>query len=96
MNHGFGMESPRPHDESPLRPPARYLVLIEGGGSPIARLFTERRAPAGEFDASSEEVALMTRGLVPVRQALGSEWDEALEGHSRAERATAEVYTLDV
>jgi hypothetical protein len=51
---------------------------------------------AGEFDASTEEVAQMTSGLVPARGADGPEWDRALEGHSVTERRGAEVYTLDV
>ena len=49
-----------------------------------------------EFDASTEETALMTRGLVPATGATGPEWDQALKGHSAAERAAAEVYTLDI
>jgi len=38
---------------------------------------------------------LMTRGLQSERSALGEEWDRALQGHSTAERRTADVYTLD-
>jgi hypothetical protein len=96
MNEGFGMERPGEHSDAPLRKPARYLVMIESGGSTIACLFTETREAAGEIDASSEEVALMTRGLVPAKDALSAHWDRALDGHSRAERAAADVYTLDV
>ena len=78
------------------RKPARYLVVIDSAGSTIARLFLESRELVGEFDAGTEEVALMTKGLVPSVGALGTEWDLALEGHSGAERRNAEVYTLDV
>jgi hypothetical protein len=76
--------------------PARYMILIEGGGPIVARLFDADRRPVGEFDASSEEVAVMTKGLVAARDALDAAWDHALAGHNRAERAGAEVYTLDV
>ena len=90
------MESPAEHSHSPRRKPARYLVVIEAAGSMVARLFIETREPVAEFDASTEEVALMTRGLAPVIGALGPEWNLGLEGHSAAERGAAEVYTLDV
>ena len=96
MNDGFGMERPGEHSDAPLRKPARYLVIIESAGSAVACLFTDAREQSGEFDASSEEVALMTRGLVPAKSALSAEWDRALHGHGRAARAAAEVYTLDV
>jgi hypothetical protein len=38
----------------------------------------------------------MTQGVRAVIGASGSEWDKALAGHSDAERAAAEVFTLDV
>jgi hypothetical protein len=38
----------------------------------------------------------MTQGLVPEAGATGPEWDPALEGHTAAERAAAQVYTLDI
>jgi hypothetical protein len=49
-----------------------------------------------EMDAAVEEVGSMTAGLIPDVGALGSEWDEALAGHSRDERSAAKVYTLVV
>ena len=96
MSQTFGMERPAAHAQSVQRPRARYLVLIEAAGPVLARLFTQTRDPAGEFDAGTEEVALMTRGLRPAIGASGSEWDKALAGHSAQERAAAEVFTLDV
>ncbi|HXD06706.1 MAG TPA: hypothetical protein VN680_11680 [Burkholderiaceae bacterium] len=96
MSQDFGIEARRAHAETSLRKPARYLVVIDSGGYVIARLFLESRELAGEFDASTEEVAQMTSGLVPARGADGPEWDRALEGHSVTERRGAEVYTLDV
>ena len=78
------------------RAPARYLVLLDADGTRTALLFTAERAAAGDFDATSEEVAVMTRGLVPARGASDAEWDRALAGSSRADRAAALVYTLDI
>lgn len=78
------------------RPPARYLVLIDADGARTALLFTEERTPAGDFDASSEEVAVMVRGLRATQTAEAAEWDRALAGHSRLDRRAAEVFVLDV
>jgi hypothetical protein len=96
MNQGFGGESPRKHHETTMRKPARYLVVIDSGGSTIARLFLDSRELVADFDAGTEETALMTQGLVPVIGADGPEWDHALGGHSAAERSAADVYTLDL
>jgi hypothetical protein len=96
MNHGYGIESPREHAHTPHRKPARYLVVIDGGGSAVAKLFLDTRELVAEFDAGAEEVALMTRGLQPAKGADGPQWDRALEGHSANERGAADVYTLDV
>ncbi|WP_233151871.1 hypothetical protein [Pelomonas sp. KK5] len=99
MSDGFGMESPGRHlgQASARQKPARWLVLIDaGGGGLLARLFDEQRRPLVEFDASTEETNSMTGGLTPVKGALGAEWDQALAGHSRADRAGAEVYELAV
>ena len=96
MSEGFGIESPRGHNQSQHRKPAKYLVVIDSAGSTIARLFLDTRELVAEFDAGSEEVAVMAKGLAPTIGALGPEWDRALDGHSVAERGTADVYTLDV
>jgi hypothetical protein len=74
----------------------RYLLVIESGGSMIARLCLNTREMVAEMDAAVEEVGSMTAGLIPDVGALGSEWDEALAGHSRDERSAAKVYTLVV
>lgn len=79
-----------------MQPPARYLVLIDAGGARTALLFTPDRRLVAEFDASSEEVAVMSKGLVARSDAGLSEWDRALAGSSARERAEAKVYTLDV
>lgn len=76
--------------------PAKFLVVIDAGGSMVARLFDAERKPLAEFDASSEEVAVMTTGLAPQRSGLEHAWAKALAGHNPDERAAAEVYTLDV
>ena len=59
-------------------------------------LFLESREQVAEFDAGTEEVVSMTQGLQPAKGAAGPEWDRALDGHSAAERADADVFTLDV
>ena len=76
--------------------PARYLILIDASGAMTARLFDAQRAALSDFDASSEEVAVMTKGLVGARGADAPEWDKALAGHNPGERSTAAVFTLDI
>ena len=78
------------------QPPAKYLVLIDSSGAMTARLFDARRLPVADFDASSEEVAVMTAGLTPEKGATEAAWTRALAGHNEQERRDAEVYTLDV
>ena len=87
---------PAKHARQSHRKPVRYLVIIDAGGSMIARLFLETREMVAEFDAAVEEVAAMTQGLVPELGALSPEWDRALQGHNAAERAAARVYTLEI
>lgn len=96
MNQGFGIEAPREHSHVPHRKATRFLVVIDAGGSAVARLLLEDGEQVAEFDAGAEEAALMTKGLVPAMGAEGPQWDRALSGHSAAERAAAAVYTLDV
>jgi len=79
-----------------MQTPARYLVIIDAAGASTALLFTAARQLVAEFDASSEEVSVMSRGLVATRDAGAGEWDEALAGSSTEERAAARVYALDV
>jgi hypothetical protein len=59
-------------------------------------MFDAKRVHLGDFYGSSEEVAVMTRGLTPTRGADGDGWAAVLAGHSASERRAAEVYTLDV
>ncbi|CAN5272614.1 hypothetical protein BH11PSE10_BH11PSE10_18890 [soil metagenome] len=87
---------PRAHAQSVHRTPSRYLVVINAGGSMVARLFLDTRELVAEFDAGTEETTQMTAGLLPTSGANGPEWDRALAGHSATERSTAEVYTLAV
>jgi len=96
MSQGFGIEKPAAHQPSAHRAPARYLVLIDAAGSTLARLVLASFEAVAEFDAGTEEVALMTKGLQSVKGASGAEWDRALAGHSADERIDAEVFTLDV
>ena len=96
MSQDYGRETPPPHSQTAHRAPARYLVVIDAGGVGVARLFLGDREPVAEFDAGTEEAAQMIAGLTPAQGADGPEWDRALQGHSRAERRAAQVYTLDV
>ncbi|NCT84355.1 MAG: hypothetical protein GXC94_14495 [Comamonadaceae bacterium] len=75
---------------------SRYLVVIESGAGPVAKLFLDSRELVGEFDAGTEEVAVMTRDATASLGAAGQEWDKALGGHGADERAAAVVYRLDV
>lgn len=79
-----------------MQKPARFLVLIESGGAMLARLFDAERLQVSEFDASSEEVVVMTSGLRSAHDAAAADWDAPLAGHSRSERVAAQVYALDV
>jgi len=92
----YGIERPGNHAHTPHQPPVRYVVLISAGGTAVARLLLASRVQVAEFDASTEEVAQMTSGLVPEKGAAGAEWDTALAGHSAAERQDADVYTLEI
>jgi hypothetical protein len=96
--HGFGIEAKHPQNfRTHAKKPARYLVLIvDATGVTAARLFDAERRPVADFDAGSEEVAVMTQGLAPTHGADAAEWDGALGGHSAEERRAAEVYLLDV
>ena len=79
-----------------MQKPAKFLVLIDAGGAMVARMFDEQRVQLAEFDAASEEVAVMTSGLVPGQGADATDWDRPLRGHNPRERHEARVYTLDV
>ncbi len=96
MSQTFGIEALKEHKSTPHRKPARYLIIIEAGGSMVARLFLDTREMVTEFDAAVEEVTGMTKGLVPETGALGPEWDHPLQGHNAAERAAAIIYTLAI
>ena len=96
MGQGFGIESHPAHRNGAHRPPARYLIVIESGGTAVARLFDASRTQVAEFDAGTEEVAVMARGLAPQTGASSADWDLALAGHSPGERALADIYTLDL
>ena len=79
-----------------MQAPARYLVIIDSDGAQTAMLFTAERKLVGEFDAGTEEVAVMATGLSPTGSAGAPEWDRALAGSTAAARANAVVYELDV
>ena len=96
MAQTFGIESHGEHSHTPHRPPARYLVILDVAGGMVARLYGENFEPVGEFDAASEEVSVMTRGLAPSTGASGAEWDATLQAYDYTQRSQAQVFTLDV
>ena len=48
-----------------MRDKAKYLLIIDSGGARQALMLSADRAVVADFDASVEEVALMTQGLSP-------------------------------
>lgn len=76
--------------------PAKYLVVIESDGAMLAKLYDAQRLLVSDIDATSEEVAVMTQGLTPTRDANDATWAPVLAGHGEPERRAARVYTLDV
>jgi hypothetical protein len=96
MSDSLGDEAPGRYAPHVYRKAARYLVIIDSGGSMVARLFDADRTELAEFDAGSEEIAVMTQGLRPTKSALDRAWDDALDGHNHDERRAADVYTLDI
>jgi hypothetical protein len=79
-----------------MHKPVRFLVLIEAAGAPVARLFDSDRTHILDIDATSEEVVDMTGGNTPQLGATDSLWDTMLSAHTREERRTAQVFTLDI
>jgi hypothetical protein len=96
VSQGFGHELPGRHVQQDHRKVSRYLIVIDSSAGPVAKLFLDSREQVGEFDAGTEEVAVMTRSATSSTGASGVEWDKALSGHSAQERAAATVYLLDV
>ena len=96
MSETYGIEAHEPHAGGPRRAPARYLVIVDATDQATALLYSAARERLEEFQAGVEEVAVMVRGLIPERSGADPAWDEALGNYSAAERAGAEVYTLDL
>lgn len=96
MSQTYGIESPPTPSTDTHHERVRFVVVIDAEGGTIARLLRESRHQLDEFDASVPEVVQMIQGIVPVTGALGGEWDVALSGHSRSERAAAKIFTLNL
>lgn len=96
MSQTYGIESPKTQSAVLKTKPVRFVVVIEEGGTAIARLLLENHQQVDELDAGAPEVAQMIQGLHPKQGAQGEEWNTALRGHSQFERSTAVVYTLIV
>ena len=98
MGQTYGMEAPRGAGAPDTQPPARFLVLIDSAtdNTRLARLFLVSRQQVAEFDAAGPEVLSITDGLLSQQDADSTEWDQALAGHTAAERRAAQVFTLAV
>jgi len=98
MGQTFGIEAHHVTTPADTQPPARYLVLIDSAAenTRLARLFLDSRLQVAEFDAAGPEVLSITDGLVSQQNADGPQWDQALAGHTAAERRAAQVFTLAV
>jgi len=76
--------------------PVKYLIVIDAGGSMVARMFDANRVHITDIDASTEELGATINGAVTTGSATEPVWDPLLVGHSAAERAAAQVYTLAI
>lgn len=76
--------------------PVKYLIVIDAGGSMVARMFDANRVHITDIDASTEELGATINGAIPTGSAREAVWDHVLVGHSAAERAAAQVYTLAI
>ena len=50
MSQTYGMPMPSSHHAEARNAPVRYVVIIEGNGSAVARLMLETRAQVEEFE----------------------------------------------
>lgn len=96
MSQGFGSEVPAPHNQATHREVTKYLVVIPNPEGTIAKLFLGNYEQVAEFDANTDEVTTMIKGLAPSSNATGKEWDRPFSNLSDRERADASVYTLNV
>lgn len=94
MSQNYGRAMPSPHVQPIHREAAHYLVVIDSGKLPLARLLDAKRRQVAEFDANTEEATTLMRGVTPSRGATDASWDSALSGHSEDERRGAIVYEL--
>lgn len=94
MSQSFGREVPARHIQTAHREATKYLVVIPAAEGPVAKLLLASREQTAELDANTEEATSMTHGLTASIGATGPEWDQALSGHSAAERAATKVYTF--
>jgi len=76
--------------------PVKFLVLIEAGDGMVARFFDANHVHMSDIDASSEEVAVMTRGLLPEHAGNDGPWRQVLSSHNAEERDAAQIYTLEL
>ena len=98
MGQTFGIEARHVNNAPDSQPPVRFLVLIDSAAenTRLARLFLDSRQQVAEFDAAGPEVLSIIDGLLSQQEADGTQWDQALAGHTAEERRAAQVFTLAV
>ena len=96
MSQGFGSEVPAPHNQATHREVTKYLVVLPNPEGTIAKLFLGNFEQVAEFDANTDEVTSLIKGIAPSFDATGKEWDSSFSYLSNSERAAASVYTLNV
>ena len=98
MGQTFGIEARHVNNAPDSQPPVRFLVLIDSvaENTRLARLFLDSRQQVAEFDAAGPEVLSIIDGLLSQQDADGTQWDQALAGHTAEERRAAQVFTLAV
>ena len=96
MSQGFGSEVPVPHNQATHREVTKYLVVLPNPEGTIAKLFLGNFEQVAEFDANTDEVTSLIKGIAPSFDATGKEWDSSFSYLSNRERAAASVYTLNV
>ena len=96
MSQGFGGEVPAPHNQATHREVTKYLVVLPNPEGTIAKLFLGNFEQVAEFDANTDEVTSLIKGIAPSFDATGKEWDSSFSYLSNRERAAASVYTLNV
>lgn len=94
MSQEFGISVPHQRTSLPQRQAVKYLMVMDIGGTKVARLFLESLELVNEFDAAVNEVVELIAGRLASSVDKDPLWANALRGLSADEQASAMVYTL--